>query len=117
MKAASVIVAAIVAACSSDSGTGSSACGGGNPSAVSVCDNFFAPAASTLGAGAGVTWTWQGGNQHNVTFEDGQGSSTTRTSGSHNRTFAAVGTFRYRCTIHSTGFGNAGQMVGSVVVQ
>lgn len=109
-----VLLAAIVLGCGDD-GTGPSCGSGGTATAVNVCDNFFAPAASPIGAGAGVTWTWRGGNQHNVTFEDGQGSSATQTSGTHTRSFSSVGPFRYRCTIHSPDF-NSG-MVGSVTVQ
>ncbi len=98
------------------SGGGTAPCGsGGSATSVSVCDNFFAPASSPITAGATVTWTWRGANGHNVTFEDGQSSSATQTSGTHNRTFSGTGTFRYRCTIHSTDF-NTG-MVGSVSVQ
>jgi plastocyanin len=108
------LVAGIFLGCS-DRGTGPS-CGSGNTAtAVNVCDNLFAPASSPITTGATITWTWRGGNQHNVTFEDGQGSSTTKTSGTHSRTFSGVGTFRYRCTIHSTNFSTG--MVGSVSVQ
>jgi len=111
------VVAALAVGCSDSNGTGP--CGsGGTPSAVNVCDNFFAPSSSPVGTGAAVAWTWRGANSHNVTFEDGQGSSTTQTSGTHSRTFSATGTFRYRCTIHSSGFdGGPGQMVGAVTVQ
>ena len=107
-------IVALVLACSGDSGTGS--CGsGGSATSVGACDNFFAPASSPIVTGSAVTWTWRGGNPHNVTFEDGQGSSPTQGSGTHSRTFPGAGTFRYRCTIHSTDF-NAG-MVGVVSVQ
>jgi plastocyanin len=54
---------------------------------------------------------------HNVTFEDGQDSSTTKTSGTQTRTFPTVTastTFRYRCTIHSSSFTSG--MVGQIVV-
>lgn len=110
------LVAALVLGCSDDDGTGPSCASGGTATAVNVCDDFFAPATSPISAGAGITWTWRGGNQHNVTFEDGQGSSTTKNSGTHSRTFSAAGTFRYRCTIHSTSF-DTGIMRGSVTVQ
>ncbi len=108
------LVAGIVLGCS-DEGTGPSCGGGGTAGAVNVCDSFFAPAASPISAGAAVTWTWRGQLGHNVTFEDGQGSSATQTSGLHSRSFSGAGTFRYRCTIHSSDF-NSG-MVGSVTVQ
>ncbi|MGH7569458.1 MAG: hypothetical protein ACREL9_10925, partial [Gemmatimonadales bacterium] len=97
------LVAALVLGCSSDDGTGP--CGsGGTATAVNVCDRFFAPASSPITAGAAVAWTWRGAEGHNVTFEDGQGSSSTKTSGTHSRSFSSAGSFRYRCTIHSTGF-------------
>jgi plastocyanin len=83
--------------------------------AVDVRDNAFSPPAAQVDVGATVTWTWRGGNDHNVTFESGSGSSTTKSSGNHQRTFTTAGTVRYRCTIHSSDFG--GGMSGSVVVQ
>lgn len=112
------LVAGIVLACSDD-GTGLSCGSGGTATAVNVCDDFFAPASSPISAGAGITWTWRGGNQHTVTFEDGQGSSgSPKTSGSHARSFAGAGSFRYRCIVHSSGFDpGPNQMVGSVTVQ
>ncbi len=106
-------------------------CGGSDPSgppgspppppppvptnAVDIRDNFFSPEAASVGGQTTVTWTWKGNDAHNVTFQDGQGSSSTKSSGTHQRTFAGGGTFRYRCTIHSSNF-DVG-MVGSVVVQ
>ncbi len=107
------LVAALAVGCSDRDGAGP--CGGGaTATSVGVCDNFFTPASSPVNTGASITWTWRGGNQHNVTFEDGQGSSATQTSGTHGRTFSTTGTFRYRCTIHSTNFSSG--MVGSVSV-
>jgi plastocyanin len=109
-----VLVAVLALACSGDGGTGS--CGsGGSATSVSVCDRFFAPSASPITPSATVTCTWRGAEGHNVTFEDGQGPSATEVSGMHSRTFSGAGTFRYRCTIHSSTF-DAG-MVGSVTVQ
>jgi len=96
------------------------ACGGSDSTgptattAVDVRDNVFAPGSITVGQQATVTWTWRGADTHNVTFEDGQGSSGTQVSGTHGRAFSGAGTFRYRCTIHSTSFTSG--MVGSVVV-
>jgi plastocyanin len=82
---------------------------------VDVVDNSFIPETVTTSRGSTVTWTWRGGAQHNVTFEDGTGSSATQTTGTLDRTFSAAGTFRYRCTIHSSSFTIG--MVGAVVVQ
>ena len=78
-------------------------------------DDFFDPASIMVTSGSTVTWTWRGGNIHNVTFEDGQGSAGDQSSGTHSRTFGAAMTFRYRCTNHSTSFTSG--MVGSVIVQ
>ncbi len=96
-------------------------CGGDEPTStpsqtnrVDIVDNRFTPAIVQPSQPATVTWTWRGSNSHNVTFEDGQGSSTTQASGTHARTFGAPGTYRYRCTIHSTSF-EAG-MTGRVTV-
>ena len=107
--------AGIVLGCSDD-GTGPSCGSGGTATAVNVCDDFFAPAASPITTGASIGWTWRGENTHNVTFEDpGFTNSATKTSGTHAQQFPAAGTFRYRCTIHSSNF--ASGMVGSVTVQ
>lgn len=111
-----VLAVALVVACSDDAaGPGGSCASGGTAESVNVCDSFFAPSSSPITAGAAVNWTWRGNLGHNVTFEDGQGSSTTKSSGTHNRSFSGAGTFRYRCTIHSTDFDNG--MIGSVTVQ
>jgi len=81
---------------------------------VDVSDNRFEPMTITAALASAVTWTWRGSGQHNVTFEDAQGSSSTRVAGTHQRAFAVAGTYRYRCTIHSTNF--ASGMVGIVTV-
>jgi plastocyanin len=83
--------------------------------AVDINDNFFSPQIASVGGQTTVTWIWNGSGGHNVTFEDGEGSSSTKTTGTHQRTFSGGGTFRYRCTIHSANFANG--MIGSVVVQ
>ena len=84
---------------------------------VSVEDIAFNPANGSLLSAGQVTWTWNGTLSHNVTFEDGLFNSTTKTSGTHPRTFPSVTsstTFRYRCTLHSTNFMTG--MVGQIVV-
>jgi len=100
----------ILIACSSSDSTGPTA-----TNAVDVRDNLFSPSAVTVTREATVTWTWRGSDIHNVVFEDGQGSSTQKASGTHARTFAGAGAFRYRCTLHSTSFTSG--MVGSVQAQ
>ena len=94
---------------------GSDSTGPAATTAVSVRDNSFSPGAITVSPQATVTWTWNGSDTHNVTFEDAQGSSGTQVSGTHNRSFATTGTFRHRCTVHSESFTSG--MIGSVLVQ
>jgi plastocyanin len=81
---------------------------------VDVRDNSFSPAAVDADQQKSVTWTWRGAAGHNVTVEDGAAASPTQVSGSHVRVFDSAGTYRYRCTVHSTGFTSG--MVGSVKV-
>ena len=96
------------------------ACGGSTePTAaaagrVDVRDNSFSPAAVDADQQKSVTWTWRGAAGHNVTFEDGAAAAPTQVSGSHVRVFDSAGTYRYRCTVHSTSFTSG--MVGSVKV-
>ncbi|HSJ15769.1 MAG TPA: Ig-like domain-containing protein [Longimicrobiales bacterium] len=77
----------------------------------------FLPSQVTVSAGKTVTWTWHGTQAHNVVFEDAATppvSSATQAAGTHTRTFTTPGTYRYRCTVHSTSFTEG--MVGRVVV-
>lgn len=80
---------------------------------VTVGNNFFDPEDIVVSASATVTWTWSGGESHNVTFTSGEiESSATRSSGAHQATMpATAGTYAYRCTLHPS------QMQGSVVVE
>ena len=98
-----------------------SACGGGSDSttgpmdaqgnSVTVGNNFFSPPDLSVAKGTTVTWTWAAGAvEHNVTFDDGEHSAT-QSSGSFPRTFSAVGTYPYHCTIHG-----AAAMHGTVTV-
>lgn len=82
---------------------------------VDVRNNFFSPTEAVVDAGSTVTWTWQVNADHNVVFQDGQQSSDTKSSGTHQRGFPNTGTFRYRCTLHSADFSSG--MSGSVVVE
>lgn len=93
-------------------GTGGTGTGGSTSSSISVVDNSFDPAATTVTAGTTVTWTWNGSAQHNVTFDDGSGlKSATQNSGTYSRTFASAGTYSYHCTIHGAG------MSGTITVK
>lgn len=86
---------------------------------VNVAGVSFDPSTITLsGTDRLVVWGFISGGPHNVTFEDGAMGSGDRTTGAFTRDFAtaAAGTYRYRCTNHSTVFGGVNEMVGSVVV-
>ena len=68
---------------------------------VSVENNVFNPSAITVPVASTVTWQWNSaGVAHNVVFEDGTGSSSTMTTGTHQRTFSQTGDYAYVCTIH-----------------
>ncbi|MGH7676390.1 MAG: hypothetical protein ACREMV_14055 [Gemmatimonadales bacterium] len=84
---------------------------------VTVGNDFFNPMGVPIAVTGTVTWNWSGvTNFHNVTFEDGIGSSVTQTSGNHQRSFpGSPRLVRYRCTIHSSDFTSG--MVGTVTVQ
>ena len=84
--------------------------GGSTSTSISVVDNAFRPAATTVPVGSAVTWTWNGSVQHNVTFDDGP-ASPTQGSGTFVRTFTQAGTYAYHCTIHGLA------MSGKVTVQ
>jgi plastocyanin len=89
-------------------------------SAVTVENNRFNPATTTVTVATTVTWSWNacsddgyGGRtcvDHNVTF-DGGGGSPTQSSGAYTRQFNTAGTFSYRCTVHGSA------MTGQVVVR
>lgn len=73
-------------------------------------DYLFSPASISVPAGTTVTWTNTGQSVHTVTADLGAFDSGTLSSGARfSHTFAAPGTFAYRCRIHSG-------MVASVVV-
>lgn len=74
---------------------------------VAVVDNDFEPAALEVEAGDTVTWTWEGGNQHDVAFD--QVASEIQTGGTWTRTFDEPGEYDYLCTVHPN-------MQGTVVV-
>lgn len=93
------------------------ACGdstGPNGNNISVEDNTFKPNAMTVAVGTTVTWTWDAGNAHNVTWVGSGTASATQTSGSYQRTFDTAGAFQYFCTIHGTA---SSGMRGTVTVQ
>jgi plastocyanin len=88
--------------------------------AITIGNNWFDPASTTVPVGTKVTWTWNscGGDgyggqtcvTHSVAFDDGQ-SSPSQSDGSFSRTFATAGTYKYHCAIHGA------SMSGTIVVQ
>ena len=94
-------------------GTGGMGGGGGTTAnTVGVYDNEFTPMSLTVTAGTTVTWEFHGSySVHNVTFDNGSGGSTSMMTGTYARTFNAVGSYPYRCSIHGAA------MSGSIVVQ
>jgi len=99
------------------------------PADVITSGTAFSPASlvltpdDTIAGGEGtateVSVVWQfnaQGGPHNVTFEDGTPGSGDKTTGTFERDFPVTpGTYRYRCTNHSSDFTTG--MVGMVVVQ
>jgi plastocyanin len=85
--------------------TGAPAAGGAT---VDIRNLAFMPRTVTIQAGESVTWKFEDSSiPHNV---NGAGwHSSDRSSGTYSRTFAAPGTYAYRCTIHPF-------MTGQVVV-
>jgi plastocyanin len=96
-------------------GTGGGGGGGGSTSnQVTVQDNSYSPAATTVSTGTTVTWTWANGNysDHNVTFDNTSlGASPTQLTGTYQKQFPTAGEFTYYCTVHGRG------MSGTVTVQ
>ena len=132
LAGAAVLVTAglLLSNCGGGGGGGysTSPSGNGNPTptptpttSVAVKNNMFTPGDISVTSGATVTWTWDsctpdpyGGAQicvdHSVLFDDGT-SSTTKSSGTYARAFAAAGTYSYHCAVHGTA------MSGRVIVQ
>ena len=77
---------------------------------ITVKNNVFDPASTTVSVGSTVTWTWAAGSvNHNVTFDDGQ-KSADQSTGGYTRVFDKAGAFPYHCTNHPA-------MTGTVTVQ
>ena len=84
--------------------------GGSTSKQITVKNNLFDPAATTVPVGSSVTWTWAAGSvNHNVTFDDGQ-KSADQSTGGYTRVFDKAGAFPYHCTNHPA-------MTGTVTVQ
>jgi plastocyanin len=98
-------LALVVAACGGDDDDGASA----EPGVVIVDDNVFKPKEITVAVGDTVTWRFEGGNAHNVTFDEGESSELMK-EGTFERTFDEPGELDYVCTVHPG-------MEGTVVVE
>lgn len=91
-----------------------------NTTSISVGNNFFDPAATTVPVGSKITWTWNtcGGDgyggqtcvAHNILFDDGAASGS-KSDGTWSRTFATAGTYKYHCSVHGA------SMSGTIVIQ
>lgn len=74
---------------------------------VEVDDNTFDARVVQVTPGTTVTWTWVGGNDHNVVGEGFQ--SDLQKDGTFQHTFDTPGWYKYICTLH-------GGMTGAVSV-
>ena len=120
---------ALLSACGGGGGSGSTAPQNTNPAAgntpppsggISVSNNEFTPDTKTVAVGSAVQWSWNSCSSdpyygqtcasHSVTFDDGT-TSPTQDHGTFTRTFNAVGTYKYHCSIHGTA------MAGTITVQ
>jgi len=89
-----------------DNGTGSR-----KPNSVSISNLQFSPATLTIVKGTTVTWTNNESSTHTVTADDKSFDSGNLTKGkTFQFTFDKLGTFSYRCSIHSA-------MTGKIIVQ
>lgn len=78
--------------------------------AVAIVDFAFEPALTGVAVGDTVTWTNYGAEHHTVTADDSSFNSGNLAPGeSFSQTFAATGSFTYRCRIHPS-------MTGTIIV-
>ena len=98
---AGLILAA--AACSGSSYMNSGGSCTGSNSNISVCDDLYAPANTTIVSGTTITWTWRAATPHSVTFKTGPvvpAGSSIQTNGMFQTTFNTPGTYTYQCLVH-----------------
>jgi len=80
---------------------------------VSINDDFFDPATTSVLKGDTVYFVWAGVHQHDVIFDVATGVPANcglASGGVCTRVFTTIGTFTYNCTVHPG-------MNGSVTVQ
>jgi len=129
--AAAVAVALLVLGCGGGGGGtptapppsgGTGGSGSSSSTDITVQNNSFSPASTTVPAGSTITWTWNsctgdgyGGQMctdHSVVFDDGgRNGSAVQSSGSFSSQFATAGTYNYHCSVHGTA------MHGTIIVQ
>jgi plastocyanin len=93
------------------------------PTNVTVTNNAFTPASSTVPAGSTITWTWDsctGGDiygsgqtcvDHSVVWDADGSTSGVKSQGSYQKAFPTAGTYTYHCSVHGAA------MTGAVTVQ
>jgi plastocyanin len=92
---------------------------GGHQTVHATSGHNWNPATSRVSRGTKVVWKNPTNTTHTVTaYGGGWSKNTTLHSGDHTSfTFNSSGTFKFRCTIHSTlSNGNCSGMCGKVVV-
>src|SRR3954468_1375344 len=77
---------------------------------VSVGNNFFSPATSTLSVNDSVQWTWAGSPHSSTSDTPLWDSGILGTGSTFTRQFTTAGSFPYHCSVH-------GGQVGTVTVQ
>ncbi|MDH3497977.1 MAG: plastocyanin/azurin family copper-binding protein [Gemmatimonadota bacterium] len=88
----------------------------GSSANIGVSGLTFSPSDVTIATGGTVTWSWNTGVAHDVTWDAGTpAASATNTNVTYQQTFANAGSFAYYCSIHG-GPGGVG-MSGTVTVQ
>ena len=81
---------------------------GGEAVSISIIDNDYDPAETTVPAGTTVTWTNDGQAPHTVTAEGSFDSGDIEPGGTFEETLDEPGTIDYVCTIHP---GQAGTVI------
>jgi len=110
---------AVLAACSGDKGTDPEP----QPGDVTVIEAVglaFTPDRVTIPVGRKVRWVYRSGPAHDVASETNlwPRAPLDASARTFEFTFNTPGTYRYRCTPHSTNFNvGTGQMNGVIVVQ
>lgn len=96
------------------SGSGSGSGSGCDDGSVCVLAASFSPVDLTIARNASVKWVAKTGVLHNIVFDSPVSPGVTNignfSDGSVSRSFSAIGTFPYHCTIHAN-------MNGTIKVQ